>query len=86
MLKLSRHAQIRMQQSGKTRDQIRTVLDLGKLQKAPGNASLISLPRDYVSAKIAEHKHMIQTLESCKNVGVLINDNTAEIITVMHMR
>jgi len=85
MSRLTKHARRRMQQRGKSYNQVQFILDNGKLQKAPGHATLFVLTRSEVSTRITNLKRKIQLLERYKDTGVLVDNETQLVITVMNI-
>jgi len=84
MNRLSKHAHKRGQQRGISTKQIQLVMDYGRIETRPGNASLYSLSRKEVDRQIQKHKQAIQLLEKSKGIGIVVGKDTQEIITIYH--
>jgi len=79
-MKITKHAEIRMQQRGFSDFALTIIYRFGREEKAPGGATRIILGKREHQQVVCEFKKMIQMLDKAKG-GKIISFND-EIITV----
>ena len=79
-MKMTQHAQKRIQQRGFSPRVIDTILDAGVNQNAPGGASIIFLGRKEYQAVVSELKRAIQLMDKAKGSTIVVKNG--KIITL----
>jgi len=85
-MKTSKHAEVRSQQRGISRDQIDLIISHGRKFMKPGGALEYRLLKRDKNQIISMLKEQINMVEKSVGKGVLVsNDNNEVIMTVYHL-
>ena len=79
----SKHAAIRMQQRGISRQKVDLILQHGVRVHVTGGAYQCMVPRGQINDEIFHHRRQIQLLESLKDTSIILDEH-GDLITVQH--